>query len=157
MEGDTRVLIGYMLHHQQEYDRVLESFSKPLRTVVSISIDDDEQLTINNPIEASGAYRYPDLTNQALYLLHAVEQTINTELTTEILFIRGYDQAKIAIRDVVDMPSKRLDMLIKLLYQNKGTLSNGKRAQFSEITDDELARIEVAFQAAFAEQSPELE
>lgn len=148
---------AYMLHHPQEYDRVLESFSKPLRTVVSISIDDDEKLTINNPVQASGSYRYPDLTYQALYLLRAVEQTIDTELVTEILFIRGYDQAKVSIREVVDMPNTRLDLLIKLLYQNKGTLSNGKRPLFKEITDEELARIEVAFQAAFAEQKLELD
>lgn len=146
---------AYMLHHPQEYDQVLESYSKPLRTVVSISIDENEQLTINNPVDASGSYRYPDLTNQALYLLHAVEQTISTELVTEILFIRGYDQAKASIREVVDMPSARLDLLIKLLYQNKGTLSSGKRSLFREITDDELTRIEVAYQAAFADQTLE--
>lgn len=148
---------AYMLHHPQEYDRVLEAYSKPLRTVVSISVDEDEKLTINNPGEASGSYRYPDLTAQAYYLLHAVEQTINTELVTEILFIRGYDQAKISISEVVDMPNMRLDLLIKLLYQNKGTLSKSKRAVFMEITDDELPRIEAAFQAAFAEQTLDLD
>lgn len=148
---------AYMLHHSQEYDRVLESYSKPLRTVVSIDIDESEQLTIRNPVEASGSYRYPDLTNQAAYLLHAVEQTINTELVTEILFIRGYDQAKLAIREVVDMPNARLDMLIKLLYQNKGMLSKGKRSQFEELTDEELARIETVFQDAFAEQTFDLD
>ncbi|MCE3262029.1 MAG: Fic family protein [Pseudoduganella sp.] len=146
-----------MLHHQQEYDRILEAYSKPLRTVVSISIDADEKLTINNPIEASGSYRYPDLTNQVHYLLNAVEQTINTELETEILFIRSYDRAKDSISEVVDMPKTRLNLLIKLHYQSKGTLSKGKRDQFSEITDDELARIELAFQAAFADQTLELD
>ncbi|SFL49079.1 Fic family protein [Rugamonas rubra] len=147
---------AHMLHHPQEYDRVLDSYSKPLRTVVSISVDDDEQLTINNPAEASGSYRYPDLTGQVHYLLQAVEQTIRTELVTEIVFIRSYDRAKVAIREVVDMPNARLDLLIKLLYQNKGSLSNGKRPLFKEIVDEELARIEMAFQAAFAEQTIEL-
>lgn len=146
---------AYMLHNPQEYDRVLESYSKPLRTVVSISVDDDEQLTINNPGKASGSYRYPDLTFQAHYLLQAVERTISTELVTEILFIRSYDRAKASICEVVDMPNARLDLLIKLLYRNKGTLSKGKRALFKEITDEELARIELVFQAAFAEQTIE--
>lgn len=146
---------AHMLRHSQEYDRVLESYSKPLRTVVSISIDDDEQLTINNPVDASGSYRYPDLTFQAHYLLQSVEQTISTELVTEILFIRSYDRAKASIRAVVDMPNARLDLLIKLLHQNKGSLSKGKRALFKEITDEELARIELVFQAAFAEQTIE--
>lgn len=143
---------AYMLHHPQEYDRVLEAYSKPLRAALSISIDDDELLTINNPIDASGSYRYPDLSNQVLYLLHAVEQTINTELTTEILFIRGYDVAKASMRDVVDMPNQRLDLLIKLLYQNKGILAKNKRVLFKEITDEELERIQVAFAHAFADR-----
>lgn len=72
---------------------------------------------------------------------------------TEILFIRGYDQARASIREIVDMPSARLDLLIKLLYQNKGTLSVGKRSLFREITDDELARIEAVYQAAFGDQT----
>ncbi|MES2741350.1 MAG: Fic family protein [Pseudomonadota bacterium] len=142
---------AYMLRHAQEYDRALESYSKPLRTVVSISVNEDEQLTVNNPGEASGSYRYPDLTHQAHYLLRAVEQTISTELMTEISFIRGYDRAKVAICDVVDMPNARLDLMIKLLHQNKGSLSKGKRSLFKEITDEELGHIEAVFQAAFAE------
>jgi site-specific recombinase len=93
--------------------------------------------------------RYPDLTEQARYLLHAVEQTIHTELVSEILFIRAYDSARLSIRDVVDMPNARLDLIIKLLYQNKGVLSRSKRSLFKEISDDELARIEVLCQAAF--------
>lgn len=139
-----------MLHHPQEYERVLESHSKRLRTVVSISVDQEEKLTINNPLQASGSYRYPDLTQQALYLLHAVDQTINTELVTEIMFIRGYDLAKVAIREIVDMPSMRLDLIIKLLHQNKGTLAKARRSSFGEISDDELALIELAYQSAFA-------
>ncbi|USX20368.1 hypothetical protein NHH82_31835 [Oxalobacteraceae bacterium OTU3REALA1] len=69
------------------------------------------------------------------------------------MFIRGYDQARASIREIVDMPSARLDLLIKLLYQNKGTLSVGKRSLFREITDDELARIEAVYQAAFGDQT----
>lgn len=144
---------AYMLHHPQEYEQALESYSKPLRTIVSISLDQDEKLTINNPNDVSGSYRYPDLTNQAQYLLHAVEQTINTELVTEILFIRGYDQAKVSICEIVDMPNARRDLMIKLLYQNKGALAKNKRHLFEEISDDELGRIEKAFREAFSEQT----
>jgi hypothetical protein len=143
---------AYMLHHPQEYDRALEAFSKPLRTVVRISLDDDEQLTITNPNEAAGTYRYPDLTLQVHYLLQAVEQTISTELVSEILFIRSYDAARAAIRDVVDMPGPRLNLLIKLLSQNRGVLSKAKRTLFKELTDDELVDIECAYRAAFANQ-----
>ena len=142
---------AYMLHHPQEYERALEAFSKPLRTVVRIDLDDDEQLTVLNPDVSAGAWRYPDLTFQAHYLLHAVEQTISTELVTEILFIRGYDQARVVVREVVDMPNKKLDLIIKLMYQNRGTLAKGKRNLFRELSDEEVARIERAYAEAFAD------
>lgn len=155
-EGMILPVSAYMLHHPQEYDRALEAFSKPLRRIVRFSLDEDERLAITNPEEAAGYYRYPDLTAQASYLLHAVEQTINTELVSEILFIRNYDRAKAAIRDVVEIPNLRLDRLINLLYQNKGVLSKSKRGLYKEIGDDELQRIQSAFQEAFAEQTLEL-
>lgn len=74
-------------------------------------------MTITNPDEAAGHYRYPDLTAQVEYLMHVVDQTINTELVSEILFIRNYDAARSAIREVVDLPDRKLDKLIQLLHQ----------------------------------------
>ena len=155
-EGMILPVSAYMLHSPQEYERVLDAYSKPLRRVVRFSLDEDERLAITTPEVAAGYYRYPDLTAQATYLLHAVEQTINTELVSEILFIRNYDRAKAAIRDVVDIPNLRLDRLIALLHQNKGVLSMSKRGLYKEISDDELLRIQAAFQEAFAEQTLEL-
>lgn len=153
-DGMVLPVSAYILHHPREYDRVLEVYSKALRSVVNFSLDDDEQLTINNPGAASGAYRYPDLTLQALYLLQAVEQTIHTELATEIAFIRSYDAARAAIALVLDMPDARIDLIIKLLYQNRGALARGKRALFQEVTDAELRRIELVFKEAFGGAEP---
>lgn len=152
-EGMILPVSAYMLHHPREYERVLEAFSKPLRRVVRFQLDDDEMLTIVNPDEAAGYYRYPDLTTQAGYLLYAVQETITTELASEILFIRNYDQAREAIREVIDMPDRRLDKLIKLLHQNRGTLSKSKRHLYQELDDTELTRIELAYQSAFAQQT----
>ena len=112
---------AYMLHHSQEYDRVLESYSRPLRTVVSISVDDDEQLTINNPGQASGSYRYPDLTLQAQYLLHAVEQTISTELVTKIVFIRVRCLRKLRTRNwfISSLRSRPLSLSRRLRWSKQ--------------------------------------
>jgi len=40
------------------------------------------------------------------------------------------------------MPDKRASLLVRLIMQNKGRLATNKRDMFSEITDEELARIE---------------
>lgn len=151
-EGMVLPVSAYMLHHPREYENVLESFSKPLRQVVQFDLDEEETLTILNPEQAAGYYQYPDLTTHASYLLHAVEQTIRTELASEILFIRNYDHAREAIRDIVDMPDRRLDKLIKLLHQNRGVLSKAKRHLYQELSDDELRNIETAYRMAFEQQ-----
>jgi hypothetical protein len=40
------------------------------------------------------------------------------------------------------MPDRRASLLVRLIMQNKGKLAKNKRDIFSEITDEELARIE---------------
>lgn len=54
------------------------------------------------------------------------------------------------VRHIVDMPDRRLDLLLRLLYQNQGRLSRTKRPQFAELTDAEIRAIEAAFAKAFA-------
>ena len=48
------------------------------------------------------------------------------------------DEAK----EIVDMPDRRASLLVRLIMQNKGRLAKNKRDMFSEITDEEPARIE---------------
>jgi hypothetical protein len=148
-EGMILPVSAYMLHHSHEYDRTLENYSKPLKRLVRYTLNEDEVLTITNPNEAAGYYQYPDLTAQVSYLFHAVEQTINTELVAEILFIRNYDAAREAIRDVIDLPDRKLDQIIKFLHQNNGRLSKAKRRVFEELDDEEIQRIEEEYQRAF--------
>jgi hypothetical protein len=47
------------------------------------------------------------------------------------------------------MPDRKLDTLIKLLHQNRGTLSKNKRDLFKELTDDELERLKTRFRTSF--------
>ena len=112
---------AYMLHHPKEYDQVLESYSRPLRTVVSITIDEEsERLTINNPVEASGSYRYPDLTNQALYLLHAVEQTIKTRASFPLANVRCSRKSRMTNWRVSRPPIKLPSPIRRLIREKQG-------------------------------------
>ena len=56
------------------------------------------------------------------------------------------------LREIVDMPDRRLDLFIRLCIQNKGRLSKGKRDQFTKLTDDELAAMERVIQAQTGEK-----
>ena len=48
------------------------------------------------------------------------------------------------IKNIVDMPDKKIDFMIVLLNQNNGQLSVNKRKLFPELTDDEIKQMESA-------------
>lgn len=148
-QGVVLPVSATMLKDMAGYDRCLESYSRPLSELIRYELDTDDGLTVLNPEAVEGYYRYPDLTAQAEYLCQAVEAALERELEPELLFLAGFDTARAAMRAVVDMPDRKLNLLIKLLKQNRGTLSTAKRGQFAEITDAELVRLEAAYQSAF--------
>lgn len=74
--------------------------------------------------------------------------SIREDFAEELRFLRGYDTAHTTVRENVDLPDRRLDLLLRLLHQNNGRLAKAKREQFAEITDAELEKIEAGFAAA---------
>ena len=139
-----------MVRRMADYDAALERFSRPLmEEAVEYELDGEGHLRLLNANEVEPYYRYPDLTAQAEYLAETVAITVREDVPEELRFLRGYDAAREAVRDIVDMPDRHLDRLLQLLRQNGGRLSKSKRHHFKEIDDEELARIEAAFQEAF--------
>lgn len=139
-----------MLKDSDAYDAALEAFSKPLMTLVEFSLDELGRMTVQN--DTAAYYRYIDMTAQAEALFAFIQQTIGVELVEELDFLRNYDRTKAAIQDVVDMPDRRIDLFIRFCLQNNGRLSARKRAsQFSELTDDEVRRMEQIVQDSYGQ------
>ncbi len=90
------------------------------------------------------------MTPQAESLFRFIEQTIDTELATELAFLACYDKTKKAIQEIVDMPDRKIDLFIRFCLQNNGRLSARKRAShFDSLSEDEIARMEHAIQSAY--------
>ncbi len=142
---------AYMLRHPGEYAAALEAFGVPLFDILNYELDEPRHdLTVNNPDDVEAAYRYPDLTLQAEFLAHALRASVEDDLLEEVDFLRKYDAALALVRQVVDMPDKRLALLIRLLHENNGRLSRTKRqSQFGELKDDEVIAVQEAFAEAF--------
>ena len=139
-----------MLRRMPEYDAALECYSRRLMSgLVAYDLDGEGNLTVTNPEVVAGYYRFPDLTPQVEYLMRTVGISIREDFAEELRFLRGYDAARQAIRAIADIPDRRLDLLLRLLHQNQGHLAKGRRGQFAELPDAELARIEAAFAEAF--------
>jgi hypothetical protein len=128
----------------------LETVSQAVNARVRYHIEKDGKLILKNSREAEGVWRYPDYTPQVEYVLDLIEATVTRDLPEELAALGKIDQAVRAIKEVVDMPETKLNLLLSLLVGNRGKLSVRKRtAAFAELSDSELKDIEQAFADAF--------
>lgn len=149
--GVVLPLSAGMLREPHLYDRTLESFSKIVLGRVRYDLDARGGLKIENPDEAAAVWRYPDLTMHAEYVLDLIERAVRHDLPSELDVLQRFDVASRAIAEVVDLPNRKRQLMLKLLHHQRGKLSKTKRAgEFPELTDDEIFRIEAAFAEAFA-------
>jgi hypothetical protein len=138
-----------MLRDRLAYDQVLEGFSGSIMPFIQYDLDLEHGMGVQN--NTAHLYRYFDATAQAEYLYRCIEETVHHDLRDEIGFLAVFDAALQATLNIVDMPNRRASLLVRLILQNKGTLSKGKRVAFSEITDQEIDRIEKAVLGAWQE------
>lgn len=147
-EGIMFPVSAAMLRHRQAYEASLDAFSTALMPLIDYTLDQDGQMRVHN--QTAHWYRYLDLTLQAEALFVFIEQTLEQELVPELEFLLNYDACKQAIQQIVDLPDRRLDLVIKCCQQNQGQLSPAKRQKlFSELSDAEVNAIEQAFQTHF--------
>lgn len=146
-----------MLRDRLAYDQVLEGFSSAIMPFIHYDLDLEHGMTVQN--NTAHLYRYFDATAQAEYLYRCIEETVHQDLRDEIGFLAVFDAALSATLNIVDMPNRRASLLVKLILQSKGKLSKGKRDTFSEISDQEIDRIEKAvwetWQESQQDQPPE--
>lgn len=73
----------------------------------------------------------------------AESPTVDEDLPREIDCLRRHDLARQRIMEAVEMPDRVAEDLVMFIRQNKGTLSKNRRdAAFTQLTDDEIQRIE---------------
>jgi len=140
---------AHMVNHLKEYDQILENYSKPLMKRVKFEVNENQSITVKNPDEIEGYFRYPDLTDQSIYLANIIRDTIQEDIFQEMDFLMKYDETKSAVQRIVDMPDRNIDQLIRLIHHNHGRLSKRKRDKFEKLTDAEIQKIENAFQDIF--------
>lgn len=129
-----------MLAQPAAYDACLEAFSQPLLALLDYTLDSRGAMTVHT--DSAGFYRYWDATAAAEYLYATVERAIDIDLKKEIDFLQRFDRAWRLLREIVDMPDRRLELFLKVSLANGGRLAKGKRGLFAELTDEEIAQME---------------
>jgi len=146
---------AHMVNHIKEYDKTLEDYSKPLLERIHYELNDVDKMKVTNPEVVEGYFRYPDLTAQCVYLGKTIKGTIEEDIYWEMEFLLKYDEAKLAIRDIADMPDKDIDLFIKFMHQNRGMFPKRRRKDFAKLTDNEISKMEIAFKEIFNTPVPE--
>lgn len=110
------------------YDRVLETFSKPLmrryegqyRFATPQTYPDDVTSDFHFAAEqdALHAWRYPDLTTHVRYFSDLLGETVEHEMAREAAALRDNDAAREAIKQWVEMPNADADRIIASLRSN---------------------------------------
>lgn len=129
-----------MLKALRDYDEALESFSKRVMPHLVYDIDADGEVTVSN--DSRDYYRAIDYTPIVEYFQEIVATTIRTEWKAELDYLKQYDRMREEMRKIVDLPEKKANQFIMFVQQNGGKLAQRKREFFSELTDDEILRLE---------------
>lgn len=137
-----------ILEQIDQYRVVLEDYSRRLLPLIPWEPTTDGNVKVLN--DTADYYRFFDATPQAEFLYSCVKKTIEEDLPRETDFLRRYDQFRVRIEEIIDMPDRTSDLLFQFLRQNGGRLSKRAREnEFAKMTDAEVTITEQAYATAF--------
>ena len=84
------------------------------------------------------------------------EQIAQARQVGTLDYLQRYDRIRAEMRMIVDMPEKSANRFISFVQQNGGKLSKARREWFSELTDEEITRLEEAVRNNTAPNEGEL-
>lgn len=137
---------------RQGYDNALERFSGPLLVQYAsqyafgaASVYEDgvtSNFRFGAYADALAAWRYPDLTDQAIWLGEIIRKTIAVELREEAALLRSHHAARTRIKnEVVDGPNNDIDTIIRSVLQNNRSISGRLRKTYPSVTEEKWQQV----------------
>jgi Fic family protein len=137
-----------MLDRIEAYRDTLRTHSGPLMNFIEWRPTPERNVELLN--DTADLYRYFDCTEAAEFLYGCVAHAIDEDLPREIDFLRRNDEAKRRIMNLVEMPDRMTENLVRLIRVNEGKLGRKRReGEFEKLTDDEVVSIEAIVREAF--------
>ncbi len=120
---------------RRSYDRVLDQVSKPLMQAVGEQVVFERTRTaypdgITSNVVFKGAdlarplWRFPDLGPHVVFMSNVIGRTLTEQMREESRYLRSHSRARVALKDVVEMPDQQADRLLRSIEQDNGELSN---------------------------------
>ena len=137
-----------MLDRIDTYRNTLRAHSGPLMNFIEWRPTPERNVEVLN--DTADMYRYFDCTEAAEFLYACVARAIDKDLPQEIDFLRRNDEAMRRIMNMVEMPDRMAENLVRFIRLNEGKLGRKRReGEFEKLTDDEVAAIEAIAREAF--------
>ena len=137
-----------MLDRIDTYRNTLRAHSGPLMNFIEWRPTPERNVEVLN--DSADLYRYFDCTAAAEFLYACVAHAIDKDLPQEIDFLRRNDEALRRIMNMVEMPDRMTENLVRFIRLNEGKLGRKRReGEFEKLTDDEVASIEAIVREAF--------
>jgi Uncharacterized conserved protein len=113
------------------YDQALEVYSRPLmqRHANDYTFNAERELIFLANEAAMPAWRYPDLTDQAVYLSGIIMETVQTQMRAEADYLRRLQTAREGIKAILEGSNAHLDRIIRSIYTT-GDISGKLQAAF---------------------------
>ena len=121
------------------YDRMLDSVSERLKLLIEYRLDRQGHMTVEN--DTADYYRFLNMAEIAEAFYQIILKVIDEDFSNELKYLQANRLANQEIRTVVDLPDERRRLLVQFIRQNEGKFPVGRRKQFAELTDEELAAI----------------
>ena len=140
-----------ILENINEYRTTLESYSSRMLPLIEWEPTKDGNVKVTN--NTADFYRYFDATPHTEFLYHCLETTIKTILPEEVQYLQNYDMFRSGIGRILEMSSRKIDLLHKFLQQSNGKLSSRAKIQeYSALTQNEISEIEKLYKSSFLEK-----
>ncbi len=121
------------------YDRMLESVSEHLMSLIEYRLDSQGRMTVEN--ETADYYRFLNMTEIAESFYQTILKVIDEDFSKELKYLYANELAKKELPAVVDLPDERLRSFIQLVRQNNGLFPSRRRKLFAELTDKEIVEL----------------
>ena len=137
-----------MLDRIDTYRDTLRAHSGPLMNFIEWRPTPERNVEVLN--DTADLYRYFDCTEAAEFLYACVARAIDKDLPQEIDFLRRNDEAMRRVMNMVEMPDRMAENLVRFIRLNEGKLGHKRReGEFEKLTDDEVASVETIVREAF--------
>jgi hypothetical protein len=148
-QGVVLPISARMLNSMDVYSKLLKSYSQPRTALLDYVLDDESQTILIKSPQPLWLYASFDATPYCEFILSCISQCVEEDLALEVKYLQAYDRSKGRLEAWLDLPQSRLDLLIRLIVQGNGEISQRKRKHFEELDDQLIAKVEAIVSEEF--------